>query len=83
MAARLNRHSVSAQQNCREGWGIIAKKHGVTTAYIRTRSRLAFLSPKIQQAIVTGTLDPKFTTRHIMGMKIPSDWQSQEALFGL
>jgi site-specific DNA recombinase len=59
----------------------IASQAGVTPAYIRSRSKLAFLSPKIQEAILAGFLDPKFTVNHILAMKIPWDWDQQETLF--
>lgn len=63
--------------------GVIAQKQGVSPGYIRTRSRLAFLSPKIQQAIVEGTFPPEFTLNRIMSMKIPRDWGHQNTLFGV
>ena len=62
---------------------VIAQRQGVTPGYIRTRSKLAFLSPKIQQAIVKGTLSPEFTTNKIMQMTIPRDWHHQHSLFEL
>ena len=61
----------------------IANNLGVTPAYIRTRSKLAFLSPQIQKAIVKGTLSPEFTTNQILSIKIPRDWQLQNTLFGV
>jgi site-specific DNA recombinase len=61
----------------------IAHNLDFTPAYIRTRSKLAFLSPKIQHAIVKGTLPPEFTTNQILSMKIPKDWQLQNTLFGV
>jgi site-specific DNA recombinase len=72
-------------QEMREGMSLsaIAKRKGVTPGYIRTRSKLAFLSPKIQRAIVEGTLLPEFTTNKIMQMKMPRDWHQQHTLFGL
>ena len=63
--------------------GEIALKQGVTPAYIRTRSRLAFLSPKIQQSILKGTFSPMFTTNKILQMKTPLDWNHQNSLFGI
>ncbi len=61
----------------------IALSLGVTPAYIRTRSKLSFLSPQIQTAIVKGTLPVEFTTNQILSMKIPRDWQLQNTLFGV
>ncbi|MBT5227835.1 MAG: recombinase family protein [Alphaproteobacteria bacterium] len=60
---------------------MIADQAGVSPAYIRTRSKLAFLSPKIQRAILDGALDPKFTVNLIIGMAIPLKWDAQETLF--
>jgi len=72
-------------QEMRDGISLkaIAQKQGVTPGYIRTRSRLAFLSPKIQQAIVKGSLPPEFTTNRILQMKVPRDWNRQHTLFGV
>ena len=61
----------------------IAQTHNVTPGYIRTRSRLAFLSPRIQQAIIKGVLPPEFTTNRILQLKVPRNWQHQDTLFGL
>ena len=61
----------------------IAHNLDVTPAYIRTRSKLAFLSPQIQHAIIKGTLSTEFTTNQILSMKIPRDWQLQNSLFGV
>jgi hypothetical protein len=61
----------------------IALSLGVTPSYIRTRSKLSFLSPQIQMAIVKGTLSPEFTTNQILSMKIPRDWALQNTLFGV
>ena len=67
----------------RQGRGLkaIADQASVTPAYIRSRSKLALLSPKIQGAIIGGNLDPRFTTHYILALKIPMDWTAQEALF--
>jgi site-specific DNA recombinase len=61
----------------------ISRAEKVTPAYIRTRSRLAFLSPKIQQAIVSGTLPSEYTLNKILTLNLPRDWQRQNSLFGL
>ena len=60
---------------------VIADQKGVTPAYIRTRSKLAFLSPKVQEAILDGALDPAYTANRLVRMKIPLDWREQESLF--
>jgi len=61
----------------------LARNQKVTPAFIRTRTRLAFLSPTVQVAIVDGTLSPSFTTNRILSMKIPDDWPAQNSLFGV
>lgn len=61
----------------------ISRAEKVTPAYIRTRSRLAFLSPRIQQAIVSGTLPAEYTLNNILALQLPRDWQKQNSLFGL
>lgn len=61
--------------------GEIARKQGVTTSYIRAVSKLAFLSPRVQKAILSGNLTPEFTTNKMTHMKIPLDWQRQDSLF--
>jgi len=61
----------------------LARKEKVTKAYIRTRSRLAFLAPNVQQAILFGTLDPSFTANRILSLDVPLDWKKQEQLFRL
>jgi len=60
---------------------VIAAQKKVTPAYIRTRSKLAFLSPKVQKAILDGALDPAYTANRLVRMKIPLDWREQESLF--
>lgn len=60
---------------------VIAAQKKVTPAYIRTRSKLAFLSPKVQEAILDGALDPAYTANRLVRMKIPLDWREQESLF--
>jgi len=51
--------------------------------HIRTRAQLAFLSPKIQRAIVEGTLSPDLTLKRILARPIPLDWLHQERLYGI
>ncbi len=58
----------------------IAEREGVTEAYIRTRVPLAFLSPKIQAAILDGTQPTELTLERLVRMTLPIDWQDQEKL---
>ena len=59
----------------------IAHAAGHHDAFIRTRGQLAFLSPKIQVAILEGTFPTELTLRRIMRHPIPLDWQEQARLF--
>ena len=60
----------------------IAHAAGHHDAFIRTRGQLAFLSPKIQVAILEGTFPTELTLRRIMQHPIPLDWQEQERICG-
>ncbi len=63
--------------------GAIAQEAGKDEGFVRKRIRLAFLTPKIQRAIVDGSLPPEFTLRQILRQPIPLDWQDQERLYGI
>ena len=63
--------------------GDIAHAAGHHEVHIRTRSQLAFLSPRIQRAIAGGTLPPEVTLQHLMIHTLPLDWTEQERLCGL
>ncbi len=58
--------------------GDIAEAAGHHDVHIRTRSQLAFLSPKIQRAIADGTLPPDITLQHLVTRILPLDWTDQE-----
>ena len=60
----------------------IARREGHSDSYIRTRAPLAFLSPKIQTAILAGTQPPDLSLERIVRSGIPLDWVEQEATFG-
>ncbi|GKY89829.1 hypothetical protein [Sinisalibacter aestuarii] len=61
----------------------IARKAGHHDAFIRTRTPLAFLSPKLQLAIVNGTFSPELTLRQILRQPVPLDWREQERMYGI
>ncbi|AZQ65901.1 recombinase family protein [Silicimonas algicola] len=63
--------------------GDLAAEAGHHEVHIRTRAPFAFLSPRIQRAIATGTLAPELTLRRMLVLDIPLDWIEQERLFGL
>ncbi|MEM6658740.1 MAG: hypothetical protein AAF625_11680 [Pseudomonadota bacterium] len=60
----------------------IARRESVPSAFIRTRAQLAFLSPKIQAAILDGTQPPELTLKRLVSVTHPIDWSEQERLFG-
>ncbi len=62
--------------------GDIARAAGHHEVHIRTRSQLAFLSPRIQRAIVDGALSPEVTLQHLMTHTLPLHWADQERLCG-
>lgn len=59
----------------------IARRESVPGAFIRTRAQLAFLSPKIQAAILDGTQPPELTLKRLVSVTHPLDWSEQERLF--
>ncbi|MCU9846722.1 recombinase family protein [Defluviimonas sp. WL0024] len=68
----------------RSGKGLteIAAEGGHADSYLRTRAPFAFLSPKIQAAILNGTHPPDLTAERLARTPIPLDWAEQEAQFG-
>ncbi len=60
----------------------IARRENLPGAFIRTRAQLAFLSPKIQTAILDGTQPPELILKRLVSVTHPLDWSEQERLFG-
>ncbi|CUH43742.1 hypothetical protein [Ruegeria atlantica] len=60
----------------------IARRENLPGAFIRTRAQLAFLSPKIQAAILDGTQPPELTLKRLVSVTHPLDWSEQERQFG-
>ncbi len=60
----------------------IANRENTSGSFIRTRTQLAFLSPKIQAAIVAGTQPTDLTLMKLIRGTIPLDWYEQEQRFG-
>lgn len=60
----------------------IAKKHGLSDAYIRTRLPFAFLAPDLQDAILEGRQPPDLTVAKLLREGIPLDWAEQRHRFG-
>ena len=59
-----------------------AAKNSHSESYIRTRAQLAFLSPAIQKAILTGRQPPELTLEQIIRKPIPLDWDVQARIYG-
>ncbi|MCE8537605.1 hypothetical protein KBY27_09055 [Ruegeria pomeroyi] len=60
----------------------IAHREKVPGSFIRNRTQLAFLSPKIQAAILEGTQPPELTLKRLVSITHPLDWAEQERFFG-
>lgn len=60
----------------------IARAAGHRDALVRTRTPLAFLSPKIQRAILEGTQPVDLTLERLVRQTLPLDWADQERLCG-
>ncbi|WP_170603411.1 hypothetical protein [Ruegeria arenilitoris] len=60
----------------------IAFAAGHTISYIRSRSRLAFLSPEIQRAILEGQQPTDLTLERIIRKPMPLDWEEQARVYG-
>ena len=61
----------------------IAKRTGHSDAFIRTRTQLAFLSPRLQTAILNGTQPEGLTLKSILRAPVPLDWTAQHERFDL
>jgi site-specific DNA recombinase len=60
----------------------IARREKHSESYLRTRAPLAFLSPKIQAAILEGRQPAHLTLERLVRTPIPLDWHEQERVFG-
>ena len=72
-------------QALRAGRGIsdIAEAAGHSESFIRTRTQLAFLSPRLQEAILAGTQPAELTLKRMMRQPVPLIWTDQDHLYGL
>lgn len=50
--------------------------------YVRRLSRLAFLAPDIQAAVIAGRQPAGFTLKRLMAHPIPADWSEQRRALG-
>jgi len=58
----------------------ITQATGLLDGTIWKRVRLACLSPKVQKAILNGTLNPEFTIRYLQSKRVPATWVEQDKL---
>jgi len=58
----------------------ITQATGLLDGTIWKRVRLACLSPKVQKAILTGTLNPDLTIRYLQSKRVPETWLEQDKL---
>ncbi|MDJ1018502.1 MAG: recombinase family protein [Paracoccaceae bacterium] len=57
----------------------LARRERVSPSYLRQRTKLAFLSPAIQNAILEGRQPIGMTTRALVETRIPLAWEGQAA----
>ena len=60
----------------------VAARVGKTESYIRRITPLAFLSPRIQTAIMEGAQPVELTLETLVRTSLPLDWSAQEKLLG-
>jgi site-specific DNA recombinase len=67
-----------------ESVAAIAKREGVLPNYVRRLTRLAFLSPRIVEAIVAGYQPPELTAKALTErIELPLLWSEQEQAVGI
>lgn len=80
--ALRNAHDWVAQMKTGTSIKQIASTTTISESYITRIVPMAFLSPRIQQAILSGSQPAELTLETIARCKLPMDWQAQERLFG-
>lgn len=60
----------------------LAQEVGVSRAYMSNAIRLAFLSPRLVERIVSGEQPARLTAQRLMQSQLPMTWQDQEVVFG-
>ena len=60
----------------------LAQRDGVSKTLVSARIKLAFLSPKTVEAILTGRHPAGLMSRHLLQAELPLAWSDQEQLFG-
>lgn len=60
----------------------LAERENISGRYLRARLQMAFLSPRIQKAILEGTQPAHLSTETFVRMDIPMEWSKQEPALG-
>ncbi len=60
----------------------IAKREGITRAYVRAILPLAFLAPDLTQDILNGTFHPGMNIDRLVRLDLPYDWETQRRIVG-
>ena len=76
-------HAWTRRMKNGEGLRAIAHATGRNEGYIARLLPLATLSPKIQGAIVDGTQPVDLTLEKLKRLRLPLDWDQQEAMVGM
>ena len=67
-----------------ESVAVLAKREGVLPNYVRRLTRLAFLAPRIVEAIATGQQPPELTAKALTErIELPLLWNEQERAVGI
>jgi site-specific DNA recombinase len=67
-----------------ESVAALARREGVFPNYVRRLTRLAFLSPRIVEAIVAGHQPPQLTAKALTErIELPLLWSEQEHAVGI
>jgi len=80
--ALRNAHRWAAMMKSGVALTAIADREGLSKSYVGRIIPLATLSPRIQEAIVTGTQPLELTLESLVRTRLPLDWASQENRFG-
>ena len=66
-----------------ESLNILATRHSRCRKQMARLLRLSWLSPRIAEAIIEGTLPDRLDRKHLLEMALPTSWSEQHRLFGL
>ena len=82
MQALRNAHAWVGEMKGGMSIRAVASKASMSESYVARILPLAFLSPRIQQAILGGTHPIEMTLETLVRTTLPNDWPAQERLLG-